>query len=119
MTRLKSVPLAIGGLVLAAGTVAAFTALPDAAGPGLQKASETLRQDRAGARGSRMTSRPPRRDLSQLDAPADLPDAASHGAAVSAAAQAEDTTPDTNHGARRLGGREGQPRSGDRRGAQA
>ena len=40
MTRLKSVPLAIGGLVLAAGTVAAFTSLPDAAGPGLQKASD-------------------------------------------------------------------------------
>src|SRR6188472_3068610 len=40
MTRLKSVPLAIGGLILAAGTVAAFTALPDAAAPGLQKASD-------------------------------------------------------------------------------
>ena len=39
MTRLKSVPLAIGGLIVAAGTVAAFTALPDAAGPGLQKAT--------------------------------------------------------------------------------
>ena len=40
MTRLKSIPLAIGAVALAAGTVAAFTALPAAAGPGLQKASD-------------------------------------------------------------------------------
>ena len=98
MTRLKSVPLAIGGLVLAAGTVAAFTALPDAAGPGLQKAS--------GASGKTVPVRavaddvPPAAPVFEpADAPADLPDAASHGVAVSAAAQAEDTTPDTNHGA--------------------
>jgi hypothetical protein len=98
MTRLKSVPLAIGGLIFAAGTVAAFTALPDAAAPGLQKASD--------ASGKTVPVRvvpadvPPAAPiLEPADAPADLPDAASHGAAVSAAAQAEDTTPDTNHGA--------------------
>ena len=40
MKRLKSVPLAIGAVALAAGTAAAFAAMPDAAGPGLQKASD-------------------------------------------------------------------------------
>jgi hypothetical protein len=97
MTRLKSVPLAIGGLVLAAGTVAAFTAMPDVAVPGLQKASD--------ASGKTVPVRaapadvPPAPAAEPADAPADLPDAASHGAAVAAAARAEDTTPDTNHGA--------------------
>ena len=99
MTRLKSIPMAIGGLVLMAGTVAAFTALPDAAAPGLHKATE--------ASGKTVPVRavpvdaPAAAPLVEPDeAPAaDLPDAASHGAAVSAVATAEDTTPDTNHGA--------------------
>jgi hypothetical protein len=94
MTRLKSIPLAIGGLVLMAGTVAAFTALPDAAAPGLQKASE--------ASGKTVPVRAVP-DAPAVVAPAapdvDLPDAATHGAAVSAVATAEDATPDTNHGA--------------------
>ena len=100
MTRLKSIPLAIGGLVLMAGTVAAFTALPDAAAPGLQKATE--------AAGKTVPVRAVPVDAPLVVAPAvapeeapavDLPDAAAHGAAVSAVATAEDTTPDTNHGA--------------------
>ena len=100
MTRLKSIPLAIGGLVLMAGTVAAFTALPDAAAPGLQKATE--------AAGKTVPARAVPVDAPVVVAPAvapkeapavDLPDAAAHGAAVSAVATAEDTTPDTNHGA--------------------
>lgn len=96
MKRLKSVPLAIGALTLAAGTVAAFSALPDAAGPGLQKASD--------ASGKAVPVRAAPADVppaaEPVEAPTlDLPDAASHGAAVSAAARAEDSTPDTNHGA--------------------
>jgi hypothetical protein len=96
MTRLKSIPLAIGGLVLMAGTVAAFTALPDAAAPGLQKASE--------ASGKTVPVRAVPADAPAVVAPAaapdvDLPDAATHGAAVSGVATAEDVTPDTNHGA--------------------
>lgn len=100
MTRLKSIPLAIGGLALMAGTVAAFTALPDAASPGLQKATD--------AAGKTVPVRAVPVDAPVVVAPAvapeeapavDLPDAAAHGAAVSAVANAEDTTPDTNHGA--------------------
>jgi len=100
MTRLKSIPLAIGGLVLMAGTVAAFAALPDAAAPGLHKASESA--------GKTVPVRAVPVDAPAVVAPAvapeqapavDLPDAAAHGAAVSAVATAEDTTPDTNHGA--------------------
>jgi len=100
MTRLKSIPLAIGALVLLAGTVAAFRSMPAASAPGLEKAGD--------AAGKTVPVRAVPVDGSTVevpvnepaDAPAvDLPDAASHGAAVSAAARAEDTTPDTNHGA--------------------
>jgi hypothetical protein len=99
MTRMKSVPLAIGGLVLAAGTVAAFTALPDAAGPGLQKAAEAAGKT-VPVRAAPDAAPPVAPAAEPAEAPAaDLPDAASHGADVSAVATAEDTTPDTNHGA--------------------
>ena len=40
MPRLKSIPVAIGAVVLSAGTVFGFAALPEAAGPGLTKASD-------------------------------------------------------------------------------
>ena len=100
MTRLKSIPLAIGGLVLMAGTVAAFTALPDAAAPGLQKATEAAGKTvpvRAVPVDAPLVVVPA---VAPEEAPAvDLPDAAAHGAAVSAVATAEDTTPDKNHGA--------------------
>ena len=99
MTRLKSVPLAIGGLVLAAGTVAAFTALPDAAGPGLQKATDASGQT-VPVRAVPADVPPVAPAIEPADASAaDLPDAASHGADVSAVATAEDPTPDTNRGA--------------------
>jgi hypothetical protein len=98
MTRLKSVPLAIGGLVLAAGTVAAFAAMPDAAGPSLQRASDAAGKT-VPVRAVPAEVPPAAPGAEPADAPADLPDAASHGADVAAAARAEDTTPDTNHGA--------------------
>ncbi len=100
MTRLKSIPLAIGGLALMAGTVAAFTALPDAAAPGLQKATEASGKSvpvRAAPVDAPAVLAP---EVAPVEAPAvDLPDAAAHGAAVSAVATSEDSTPDTNHGA--------------------
>jgi hypothetical protein len=95
MTRLKSLPLALGVLILSAGAVFAFTTLPSAAGPGLERASE--------AAGRAVPARP-----ASIDAPAedvvttdevDLPDAASHGADVSTVATSDDPTPDTNRGA--------------------
>ena len=104
MQRLKSIPLAVGPLVLAAGTVAAFSTMPEAAGPGLQKASDAsgktvpVRAVPADVPPAAPAAEPA--EAPDVDAaPADLPDAVSHGAAVSAAAQAEDTTPDTNYGA--------------------
>ncbi len=40
MTRLKSIPLAIGGLVVLAGTAAAFAALPQASTHGINTATD-------------------------------------------------------------------------------
>src|SRR4029450_5955735 len=104
MTRLKSIPLAIGGLVLMAGTVAAFAALPDAATPGLEEATEMsgktvpVRAVPADAPAVDTSAIEP--EEAPAEAPTgDLPDAASHGAAVSGVATAEDPTPDTNRGA--------------------
>ena len=104
MQRLKSIPLAVGALVLAAGTVAAFSTMPAAAGPGLQKASDASGKTvPVRAVPAEIPPAAPAGDPAEapdvVAPPADLPDAASHGAAVSAAAQAEDVTPDTNHGA--------------------
>src|SRR6188472_826366 len=98
MTRLKSIPLAIGAAALAAGSVAAFSTMPDASGPGLQKASDASGKT-VPVRAAPDQAPPAAPAVVTAEAPADLPDAAAHGAAVSAAAQAEDTTPDTNHGA--------------------
>jgi hypothetical protein len=99
MTRLKSLPLAIGAVVVSAGTVLAFSALPDAATTGLANA--------ASHSGQTVPARP-----AEPGAPADTtvtvntpsavtPDAPTdnHGAVVSAVANAADTTPATNHGA--------------------
>ena len=97
MTRLKSVPLAIGALTLVAGTVAAFSTMPASAGPGLQKASDASGKTvpvRAGG-----VHVPPAAPANEPAEAVDLPDAATHGEDVSAAAKAEDTTLDTNHGA--------------------
>src|SRR4029450_7985443 len=104
MTQLKSIPLAIGGLVLMAGTVAAFAALPDAATPGLQKATgvsgKTVPVRAVPADALAVDTRAVETEEAPAEAPTgDLPDAASHGAAVSDVATAEDPTPDTNRGA--------------------
>jgi hypothetical protein len=96
MTRLRSVPIAVGVLALSAGVVAAFNTLPEASTAGLEKAT--------GASGRELPARP-----AELPAPlqvqaenieaVDLPDAAAHGAAVSTVATSDDPTPDTNRGA--------------------
>jgi hypothetical protein len=100
MKRMKGVFFALGALLLSVGTVAAFSTMPEAAGPGLQKASEhsgkTVPVRSAPDQAPPAPAAAPAEDAT---APADLPDAASHGAAVSAVATADDATPDTNHGA--------------------
>jgi hypothetical protein len=108
MRRVRSLAIALLALVLSGTSVFAFSALPDAASQGLQKATS--------ASGQAIPARPaspagPSADHPPVDLPsgittgsepesnADLPDAAAHGAAVSAVAKADDATPDTNHGA--------------------
>jgi len=97
MKRL-AIPFAAGVLAVTTGAVLAFNPLPDEAGPGLERAAEHA--------GRTLPARPadlPNGALATvqavLKAAADGAEAAAHGAAVSAAAKAEDTTPDTNHGA--------------------
>jgi hypothetical protein len=94
MTRLKSLPLALGVLALSGVAVYGFASLPTAAGPGLDKASD--------ASGRTVPARPdsigaPAVDVATTEA--DLPDAASHGQDVSSVATSDDATPDTNKGA--------------------
>jgi hypothetical protein len=92
---LRHLAIACTAVALSATAVAAFSALPDAAWNGLTKAQDvsgkTLPQ--------RPATLPTRSDRLTTDTAADLPDAASHGAAVSAVATADDPTPDTNRGA--------------------
>src|SRR3954453_8992457 len=100
MKRLKTVPMAIGAMALAAGTVAAFSTLPDAAGPGLQKASDASGKtapERAIPDGVPPPS--PAVEPAVVEPAVALPDAGSHGATFSAASRAEYPTPDTNYGA--------------------
>jgi hypothetical protein len=99
MTRLRSAPLAILAVLVSAGAVAAVTT-PSAASKGLAIATQHAGRTVPAAPAPATTglSLAPTVDP-DADAAADLPDAASHGAVVSAVAQAEDTTPDTNHGA--------------------
>ena len=107
MTRLKTIPVAVAGLLLSAGAVLGFTAMPDAATKGLTNATEKS--------GHTVPARPATVDAPPAAAPdantaaedettednaaEDAPPADTHGAAVSAVAKADDTTPDTNHGA--------------------
>jgi hypothetical protein len=97
MTRLRSLPVAILAVFVSAGVVAAFT-IPSAASNGLATASEHSGKTLPAVPTTTGTTLAPTVDAPTAP-PADLPDAASHGVAVSAAAQADDTTPDTNHGA--------------------
>jgi len=105
MTRLRNFPLAVAALVVSAGAALGFSALPSAAGPGLDRAGDAsgrtvpARPASIDAPEVAPAAEPEILDPSVLPDAADLPDAASHGAAVSAVATAEDPTPDTNHGA--------------------
>jgi hypothetical protein len=93
-TRHRSLAIATAAIALSATTVAAFSALPDAAWNGLTKAQD--------ASGQTLPQRPatlPNGADTLTTSTADLPDAASHGADVSSVATSEDTTSDTNHGA--------------------
>ena len=100
MIRLKSIPFAIAGLVVLAGTAAAFAALPEASTHGIQTATD--------ASGKTVPVRAVPADAPTVEAPeveapaadpAEAPPAGTHGLAVSTVAKADDTTPDTNHGA--------------------
>jgi hypothetical protein len=100
MTRVRSTFLAVAALALSAGAVLAFTALPDASGPGLQRASE--------AAGKTVPVRAvPAPDLEPVPAtvldetvlPEPVVETENHGSDVSAAAKGDDPTPDTNRGA--------------------
>jgi hypothetical protein len=105
MTRLRNVPLALAALAVSAGVALGFNALPLAAGPGLERAGDASGRTLPARPASIDTpdgapvAEPEILDPSVLPDAADLPDAASHGAAVSAVATADDPTPDTNFGA--------------------
>jgi len=103
MTRLKILPLAAATLVVSAGAALGFSALPSAAGPGLERASDAADRNLPARPTSielpdQAPDTAPAVETEQVDA-AELPDAASHGAAVSEFATGEDPTPDTNFGA--------------------
>lgn len=96
MKLARSLTVAVALVAVSAGLVLAFDPLPDQASAGIDRATE--------ANGKTLPARPASapgletlviRVLGAADAAA----AAAHGAAVSAIAAAEDTTPDTNHGA--------------------
>ena len=100
MTRLKSIPLAIAGLVVLAGTAAAFAVLPEASHHGIKTATD--------ASGKSVPVRAVPADAPAVQAPsvdepaadpAGGPPTGTHGLDVSTVAKADDTTPDTNHGA--------------------
>jgi hypothetical protein len=102
MRRLRSAPVALIAVLASAGVVGAVS-LPDAASQGLSTATE-----HAGHAVPVVPAAVPVVDVeteadapeTETDAPeTEVPDAAAHGATVSAVARAEDTTSDTNHGA--------------------
>ena len=95
MTRFRAPAIAIAAVAISAGTALAFSALPDAASNGLDNAMEKSGRTLP----ARPVELPAAVDLTQLDAAADLPDAAAHGVDVSTVATGDDPTPDTNRGA--------------------
>ena len=103
MPRFRSIAIAFVALGLSAGSALAFTALPDAASKGLDKATQasgkTLPARPAAPAGPPTDEAPAVDAETSADAPADLPDAAQHGLDVSTVAKGDDLTPDTNHGA--------------------
>ncbi len=96
MKRL-ALPLAAGLLAVTTGAVLAFNPLPDEAGPGLERAAEHAGRTLPARPASLSDATEAIIDL--LANAAEAAEAAAHGAAVSDAAKAEDTTPDTNRGA--------------------
>lgn len=102
MKRLRTIPFAVAVLAVSGGAALAFSTMPDASAPGLTKATEASGHT-VPARPATPPGKPATVDESTdalvPDVTPDTPDAASHGAAVSAVAKGEDTTPDTNHGA--------------------
>ena len=96
MKRL-AIPLAAGVLAVTTGAVLAFNPLPDEAGPGLERAADHAGRTLPARPASLSDATEAVIDL--LVNAAEAAEAAAHGAAVSDAAQAEDATPDTNHGA--------------------
>ncbi len=107
MTRLKTIPVAVAGLLLSAGAVLGFTTMPDAATKGLTNATEKSGQTvpaRPATVGAPAPAAPDADTAAEDETTDDValddaPPAGTHGAAVSAVAKADDTTPDTNHGA--------------------
>jgi len=95
MTRIRSLAIAFFAIALSAGTALAFTALPNAASTGIEKATDVS--------GRTIPARPaelPAAVDTQVDVTAEeLPDAAQHGVDVSTVAKSDDPTPDTNRGA--------------------
>jgi hypothetical protein len=100
MTRLRSLPISIVAVLVCAG-VAAAVSMPSAATRGLSTATEhSGRTVPAVPDTTGLSLEPQAEPAAEEDSSeADLPEAAAHGAAVSEAAQAEDSTADTNHGA--------------------
>ena len=100
MTRLKSIPIAIAGLVVLDGTATAFAALPEESNHGIKTATDASGKSvpvrAAPADGPAVQA--PAVEAPAAD-PADGPPAGTHGLDVSTVAKADDTTPDTNHGA--------------------
>jgi hypothetical protein len=98
MKRVRALFIALSLVALSAGVVFAFEPLPDASGSGLDRATEasgkTLPARPASAPGLAIAAAA----RAALTLAAEAADAAAHGAAVSEAAKADDTTPDTNHG---------------------
>jgi hypothetical protein len=100
MTRFRSLAIALTALALSAGAAFAFTAMPDPAVDALEAASQHA--DRALP--ARPVALPIPADTHVSDGAieptaADLPDAASHGAAVSEAAKPDDPPAGSDHGA--------------------
>jgi hypothetical protein len=94
---------AAAALAASAGAAFAFTSLPTAAGPGLERATDAsgktlpARPDTAGAPTLPEAAGGDASDSDAAPAAAGAP-TDTHGAAVSAVATGEDPTPDTNRG---------------------
>lgn len=98
MSRFKAIPVAITAVALSAGVAFAYKALPDAAATGLETATEASERT-VPARPDPIEHTAPDANTAVDGADVDLPDAAAHGADVSAAATGDDPTPETNRGA--------------------